>query len=168
MAAHRHPARVDGLVLVNTFARLTSARDYPAGVHPDTLTTAIENTTDPASERDTSLVLRNHAPSVAGDPAFRQWWERSGRRGASPKTARALWKVRYNADVRAALPTLDAPTLILHRRDNRIVPFAHAVYLASHVPNAQLVELEGADQPPFTYQPERVLDAVTGFLARLR
>jgi DNA-binding SARP family transcriptional activator/pimeloyl-ACP methyl ester carboxylesterase len=166
MAAHRHPTRVNGLVLINTFARLTTAPDYPIGVHADALTQALDSTTDPNSDRDTSLVLRNHAPSVADDPAFRAWWERSGRRGASPRTAKELGNVRYRADVRAVLATINVPTLILHRRENRLFPLAHGAYLATRIPNAQLIELEGADQPPFTYQADRVVDAINDFTTR--
>jgi DNA-binding SARP family transcriptional activator/pimeloyl-ACP methyl ester carboxylesterase len=166
MAAHRHPTRVNGLILINTFARLTAAPDYAIGMRADALAQAIDTTTDPATDRDTSLVLRNHAPSVADDRAFRAWWERSGRRGASPGTAKALWSVRYGADVRAVLATINAPTLILHRRENGLFPFAYGAYLASHIPNAQLIELEGADQPPFTYQADRVIDAINDFTTR--
>ncbi len=168
MATHRHPSRVSGLVLINTFARLTYAADYPAGIDPDRLADAISSSTDPASERDTSLVLRNHAPSVAGDPVFRGWWERAGRRGASPATANSLWRVRYGADVRPALPSISVPSLVLHRRNNRLIPFAHGAYLANHLANAQLVGLEGSDQPPFTETPDRIVDEVNQFLAGCR
>lgn len=164
-AAHRHPSRVSALVLINTFARLAYAADYPTGIDPERLAAAISSSTDPASERDTSLVLRNHAPSVASDPAFRRWWERAGRRGASPATANALWRVRYGADVRLLLPSIRMPSVVLHRRNNRLIPFAHGAYLANHIATAKLIELEGSDQPPFTETPDRIVDEVNEFLA---
>ena len=162
-AAHQHPETVVGLILVNTFARLTEAEDYPAGISPERLIANIDMSTDHASDRDTSLVLRNHAPSVAGDQRFRQWWERAGRRGASPATAAALWRVRYGADVRGLLSTLSIPTLVIHRCKSRVVPLAHGAFLAEHIHNSRLVEIAGADQTPFTEGAHDIADLITEF-----
>jgi pimeloyl-ACP methyl ester carboxylesterase len=148
---------------VNTFARLTEAEDYPAGISAARLSANIEMSTDAASDRDTSLVLRNHAPSVAADQRFRQWWERAGRRGASPATAAALWRVRYGADVRDLLSTLSMPTLVIHRRGSRVVPMAHGAFLAEHVRDSRLVEIEGADQTPFTEGADFIADLIIEF-----
>jgi DNA-binding SARP family transcriptional activator/pimeloyl-ACP methyl ester carboxylesterase len=160
--AHEGPARLAGLVLINTFARMLDAPDYP-GVSQESFDAALQMTTDPESKRDTSLVLRNHAPSVASDADFRRWWERAGRRGASPATATALWRVRYGADVRALLGAIDVPVLVLHRRGTRVVPLPYGRYLAQHLPHASLVELDGEDQPPFTQDAEAIADAVVAF-----
>ncbi len=162
-AAHQRPDHVVGLVLVNTFARLTEAKDYPAGIPSERLIANIDMSTDHASDRDTSLVLRNHAPSVAGDQLFRQWWERAGRRGASPATAAALWRIRYGADVRGLLSTLSMPTLVIHRRRSRVVPMAHGAFLAEHIHNSRLVEIAGTDQTPFTEGADDIADLITAF-----
>jgi pimeloyl-ACP methyl ester carboxylesterase len=108
-------------------------------------------------------VLRNHAPSVAGDPQFRRWWERAGRRGASPATAAALWRVRYGADVRSALPTITTRTLVIHRRRSRVIPLVHGAYLARQIPGASFVEIDGADQPPFTEHAEQIAGRIIDF-----
>jgi pimeloyl-ACP methyl ester carboxylesterase/DNA-binding SARP family transcriptional activator len=154
--------RIERLVLFNTFARLLEAPDYP-GISPEQLDSHVARSTDPASTRDTSLVLRNHAPSVAADAEFRDWWERSGRRGASPATAAALWRVRYGADVRALLRDVQIPTRVLHRRDCRVVPARFGRFLAEHIDNATYIELEGADQPPFTGDSTQVTDLILDF-----
>ncbi|HEV2362544.1 MAG TPA: BTAD domain-containing putative transcriptional regulator, partial [Acidimicrobiales bacterium] len=73
--ANRHAQGLVGLVLVNTFARLLEAPDYP-GVRRDRLEANLKMSIDPDSGRDTSIVLRNHAPSVAADSEFRRWWDR--------------------------------------------------------------------------------------------
>lgn len=164
--AHRNPPELIGLVLINTFARLVEAPDYP-GVPRDRFDANITMSTDPDTGRDTSLVLRNHAPSVAADPVFRRWWDRAGRRGASPATATALWRIRYGADVRSLLNTLDTPALVLHRRHTRVVPIQHGAFLAAHIPGARLVELDGADQPPFTEGGDDIADCVTNFAMAL-
>jgi hypothetical protein len=114
-----------GLVLINTFARLIKTDDYPMGISQERFDANLHMSVDPDSDRDTSLVLRNHAPSVAGDPGFGRWWERAGRRGASPATASGLWRVRYGADVRSQLDILSTPALVLHSRDSDVIPRAH-------------------------------------------
>ena len=165
--AHRYPRILSGLVLINTFARLVKTDGYPLGITQERLDANLKMSTDPDSDRDTSLVLRNHTPSVAGDPDFRLWWERAGRRGASPATAAALWRVRYGADVRALLDTLTAPTLVLHRRDNHLIPVAYGAYLAQTLPSARFVEIDGADQTPFTEGADAVADYVIEFATAL-
>lgn len=165
--AHRRPSTLRGLVLVNTFARLVQAEDYPAGLAADRFTAGVARSVDPDSTRTTADVLRNHAPSVAGDAAFRTWWERAGRRGASPSTAAALWHVRYGADVRHLLPAIAVPTLVLHRRGSRIVPLTHGRHLATHIPGARMVELDGRDQPPFTEHGARTAQLIAEFAAQV-
>jgi pimeloyl-ACP methyl ester carboxylesterase/DNA-binding SARP family transcriptional activator len=159
---HRRSETLLGLVLVNTFARLLEAPDY-RGVPPDRFEANLTMSVDPASDRDTSLVLRNHAPSVAGDAEFRRWWERAGRRGASPATATALWRTRYGADTRALLPDIAVPALVLHRRDTRVIPRRHGLFLAERIPRARYVELDGADQPPFTGDAATMADQILRF-----
>jgi pimeloyl-ACP methyl ester carboxylesterase/DNA-binding SARP family transcriptional activator len=165
--ASLYPGIPAGLILINTFARLIRSSDYPIGVTQERFDANLDMSTDPDSERDTSLVLRNHAPSVAGDPDFREWWERAGRRGASPATAKALFRVRYGADVCALLDTITAPALVLHSRDNHIIPRAHGAYLATRLQNAPFVEMEGADQTPFTEAADVVADLVIDFVTAL-
>ncbi len=50
-----------------------------------------------------------------------------------------------DSDVRALLPRIRVPTLVLHRRGDRSVPVESGRYLASHIPQARYVELPGAD-----------------------
>lgn len=161
--AYGHPRGLVGLVLVNTFARLVEADDYPCGVPRERFEANLSMAIDPDGGRDTSLVLRNHAPSAAGDAEFRRWWERSGRRGASPATAAALWRVRYGADVRAHLSRVSTPTLVVHRRHSRVVPYVHGRYVADHIPGARLADIDGRDQTPFTEHGDEVAELIAGF-----
>ena len=108
--------------------------------------------------------MRNHAPSVAANPEFRRWWERAGRRGASPATATALWRVRNGADVRSLLGAIRSPTLVLHRLHSRVVPLQHGAFLARHIRSARFIELDGADQPPFTEDAATIADSITDFV----
>jgi len=66
--------------------------------------------------------------------------------------------------VRGLCPAVHAPSLVLHRRDDVLVPSANGRYLAEHLPHARYVELEGADHPPWVGDDERFFDEVERFL----
>jgi pimeloyl-ACP methyl ester carboxylesterase len=61
-------------------------------------------------------------------------------------------------DVRLVLPSLLAPTLVVHRRGDLFVPVEAGRFFASLVPGATFVELEGEDHLPYVGH----VDAVTG------
>jgi class 3 adenylate cyclase len=140
--AATHSDRVDALVLVNGFARVVADDDYPEGLAPEVVEEilAITNPSDSGSSIDH---ITQFAPSAADDEYFRQWWNETGRRGASPATARALLRVALESDVRAILPTIRVPALIACLREGP--ERAGSRYLAGHLPAARYVEVPGAD-----------------------
>jgi class 3 adenylate cyclase len=107
-------------------------------------------------------------PSRAGDERFRRWVARMQRSMASPRTAHTFLRALFEVDMRSLLPLIQAPTLVLHRRDFALLPIEHGRYLAEHIPNARLVELPGADGPLTWETPELTLDAVEEFLTGVR
>jgi len=164
MVAALHPSRVDRLVLWHSFARLERAPDYPFGVPPELLAFISDEVTDPEKATPTADLLRTYAPSVAEDPVFTAWWEEGGRRGASPAAARAQRLFDFQGDVRHILPQVQAPTLVLHRRESRWTRVEHSRYLAEHLPNARLIELDGADVPPFIGDSDTVIAEIEEFV----
>ena len=64
---------------------------------------------------------------------------------ASPGSVRALMEANYEIDVRHLLSTVQAPTLILHRAGDKLVPVKMGRYLAEHIPGAKYVEIPGTD-----------------------
>ena len=117
LTAAVHPDRISSLALLNCYTRLMRDEDYPCGVPRDVLTSFLEAVLDlgAAAEPDVDDVRL----LLSGDPVFREWWARAGRRGASPAAARASLEVSFAGDVRSALPLIDAPTLVLHRDPSR-------------------------------------------------
>ncbi len=93
LLAASHPRRVASLVLVNSFPRALQAPDYPWGL--TNLAGTVESFVDPEGIVSDFDYLAVGAPTVAADPAFRDWFERAGHRGASPATARAFLTVRW-------------------------------------------------------------------------
>ncbi len=163
-----YPERVSSLVLINGAARTLRAPDYPMGAEiteTDPYTTiAIE----PDAVDKGFDMLGIIAPSVAGDDAFRAWWDMAGNRAASPSMARAVIKIVRHSDVRDTLARITAPTLILHRDNPNFSPVAHAHYLAEHIGGSRLVELPGDDVLYWVGDTAPMLDEIEEFITGVR
>jgi len=83
---------------------------------------------------------------------------------ASPGMARASFAAAFLIDVRPILPTLTAPTLVIHAREDNAVPVQGGRYLADHIPGARYLEVEGADHAPFLTEPDKILAGIEEFL----
>ncbi|HEX8135386.1 MAG TPA: hypothetical protein VF880_18390 [Actinomycetes bacterium] len=70
----------------------------------------------------TDAMAAMYVPSRAGDERFGRWWAKLLRAGASPRAAQALLRTVLEGDVRPLLPLIQAPTLLLHRRDFHLPP----------------------------------------------
>jgi class 3 adenylate cyclase len=144
LLAATHPDRVQSVVVVNGFARALVDVDYPEGLPLEALTQLLDRTVASPADGNSDFLVEV-APSAANDAEFRLWWELAGRRGASPGTARALLRVAIESDVRAVLPAIRVPTLVVHLRDDPLTPLRAGRYIADHVPGAHWVEVPGAD-----------------------
>jgi Adenylate and Guanylate cyclase catalytic domain len=71
-------------------------------------------------------------------------------------------------DIRDALPAIQVPTLVLHRRPDRMVRPEMGRYLADRIPGAKFVELDGADHLFFTGDTDTSLDEIEEFLTGVR
>jgi class 3 adenylate cyclase len=101
---------------------------------------------------------------MAGNPRFREWIQRASRRAASPANARAYLALTVGADVRDRLSEVRVRTLVLHAQHNRFVPRRLGRYVASHIDDARLVIVPGADHVPWTASSDDVLDEIEEFL----
>jgi pimeloyl-ACP methyl ester carboxylesterase len=101
------------------------------------------------------------APSVSG--RFRQlaMFERMC---ASPGMARVSLEAAFRIDVRPILPTITAPTLVIHAREDLVVPVQAGRYLADHIPGARYLEVDSADHLPWFSDPDRILTEIEEFL----
>lgn len=160
--AATHPQRVSGLVLVNSFARLSRAPDYPWGRGPE-LETEVQDVMRAGWGRGVFLDLV--APSRVGDEEFRRWWARYQRIGASPGTIMSMRHMLSQIDVRDILPTIHAPTLVIHRAETPWNRVEHGRYLAENIPGARLVEVPGVDHFPFIGDSNSILIETERFVA---
>jgi class 3 adenylate cyclase len=77
--------------------------------------------------------------------------------------------VMQNNDLRAILPAIRVPTLVIHRAGDIHIRPAHGRYLAEHIPGARFVEVPGADFSPFfAGDTDVILDEVEEFLTGSR
>lgn len=85
------------------------------------------------------------------------------RMSASPGMARATFEAMFRINVRAILPTISVPTLVIHARDE-VVPLQCGRDLADHIPGARMLEVDGSDHVPWLADPDRILTEVEEFL----
>ena len=100
------------------------------------------------------------APSVRSIRQLAMW----ERMSASPGMARASFEAAFLIDVRPILPTITAPTLVIHAREDPAVPVQGGRYLADHIPGARYLEVEGVDHAPFLTEPDKILTGIEEFL----
>jgi class 3 adenylate cyclase len=82
-------------------------------------------------------------PDMPWNEEIRATWARMERLAASPRTLALVRPLAFELDVRAVLPTVRVPTLVLHHTDNVFVPPAKGKYIAEHIPGAKYVEVPG-------------------------
>ena len=131
--AATYPERVDALALVATYARLDPPPDLE------------ERLAMLEASWGSGLALQYFDPS-----ADREWAARFERSAATPRAAVEILRLNVELDATAALSSISAPTLVIHRRGDPVVPFAAAEELAAGIVGARLVALEGDSHLPRT------------------
>jgi pimeloyl-ACP methyl ester carboxylesterase len=164
MFAATHPERVSALVLCATFARLTQAADYPIGVPTEIFELFIQRMRESWGQGAT---VDGFAPSLAGDPHFRETWARMERVAVSPAGFEALMRIQSETDARGILPVIRVPTLILHRAGDLVVRVGQARFVAERIAGAKYVELPGNDHFPWVGD-DAMADEVEEFLTGAR
>ncbi|HEV3407675.1 MAG TPA: adenylate/guanylate cyclase domain-containing protein [Gaiellaceae bacterium] len=161
--AATYPRRTSALVLYGTYAKRRDPDDeYPwAPTADDRRAYADEIERTWAWEAD----MRRMCPNA--DDAMARWWAARAHAAASPGAARALIAMNSEIDVRAILPTIHVPTLVLHRRGDLDSRPEEGRYIAERIPGARFVELAGEDHAPWI-DADQVVDEIQEFLTGVR
>ncbi|MGN6171106.1 MAG: alpha/beta fold hydrolase [Solirubrobacteraceae bacterium] len=97
--------------------------------------------------------------------AERERFARYQRSATSAETAARLLELIYRTDVRAELALVQAPTLVVHRRSDRAIPYALGRELAAAIPHAALVPLDGSAHFPWAGDAPSVVRALRSVLS---
>jgi class 3 adenylate cyclase/pimeloyl-ACP methyl ester carboxylesterase len=149
--AATYPQRCQRLVLYGTFAR------FPIS---DEVLKPLLKYIDRAWGSGASLPA--WAPSRRSDRAMQQWWGRFERLGGSPAATIAVLRMAAETDVSDVLPSIRVPTLVIHCKEDTLIPVECGRFIAQNIPGAQLIELPGQDHLFFIH--EQIGDCVEEFL----
>jgi class 3 adenylate cyclase len=157
MFAATYPERVTALVLSSV------APQGRAALTPELRSVFLD-----AIERQwgDGTLLEIYAPSQIGNHVFEEWWGRMQRSAVSPGMARQLMEMLGQTDLRPILPTIQAPTLVIHQTGDRYVPVEVGREVASLIPKARFIEYPGEDSYGWVDPPG--LDDVEEFLTGRR
>lgn len=155
--AATHPERSQALIIYGGFAQFSSW--IPTQEAMESLFQYIDKSWGSGES------WLNFAPTKEGDLAFQQWWGKFERLGASPGAVKTLMRMNSQIDITEILPSVNVPTLVIHRKDDLLVRVEAGRLLAERIPGAKYVELSGADHLPFVGEnSDRILDEMEHFL----
>jgi len=156
--AATHPSRTTALVVLDGFA--------DAGGTP-----LVQGNTQAARVRmwGTGELIHVMNPDMPWNEEIRAAWARMERLAGSPRTVALMMSLVVGMDVRAVLPTVRVPTLVVQHSDDVIVPPAKGKYIAEHIPGAKYVEVPGRNWHHFVepWRPsfQEVAEFLTGHQA---
>lgn len=163
--AATYPERVSHLVLYGGMARATATDDYPWAPYPE----GVEMNLSFLHEWwGSGVALDVFAPSLADDAGFIEWWQGFERNAASPSAMAQLIKMFAAIDVRDLLPAIRVPTLVIHRKGDRVANYRGARWMAGQIPGARYVELPGYDHLPFAGDTAVLYDEIEEFVTGVR
>lgn len=164
--AATYPERTSALVLCGAMARSTADVDYPWAPDREAIVEAQEELVAPLWGQGSTIEM--FSPSIADDSRARDLQARFEREAGSPMRLWQLLEMFLDTDVRGALPLIQAPTLVLHRRGDRVVNYRGARWLAEQIEGSRYVELEGDDHQLWVGDSNSALDTIEEFLTGVR
>lgn len=167
--AASYPERVLALVLFGVWAKYGASVDYPWGWTNDRSEDWLELIerhwgTEEFWSTNSAIV----SPRIGADPDRVRAWARYSRLSASPGAALAIERMQRDTDIRAVLPTVRVPTLVMHRIQDASEQLAQAHYIGERVGGAKVVELPGDEHAPFVGDTGRVLSELQRFVTSIR
>jgi class 3 adenylate cyclase len=164
--AATYPERTEGLILSGAFASMVHREDHPWAPTPRALLRAIRLSRLVWGSGE--LAVRVFAPSMRGQPGFRRWATRYELASISRRRFVPFSRLTTEIDIRHILPSIYAPTLVMHARGDRAVPVQSGHYLSEHIVGARFVELPTDDHAVWFGAKDVYLDAMQQFLTGTR
>jgi len=163
--AATYPERVTALILASASARWFPAAGYPCGQGAQEMYDSLR---DIAAHRwGQGETVQWYLPSHVHSARARQVLGRFERMAVNPSAFLRLTQMIHDIDVRAVLPAIHVPTLVIQRLGDRITPPCHGRYLASHIAGARYFEQPGDHSLRFagSGDSDALFAEIEGFLA---
>lgn len=157
--AATHPERISALVLIDTAA---AGRQVLGEDQVRWLTEVID------ARWGKGDITALYAPSMVENERFRRWFARMERLSVSPHGARQILELALQSDVTEALPRIKCPTLVLHHRENTLVPIKLGRAVADAIPGARFVAVAGQDSMAWLGDADAVVGEIEEFLTGSR
>jgi class 3 adenylate cyclase len=155
--AATHPERTRALITFGTRARFLEAPDYPWGLPTAMIEPMLENMEHAWADREANVSFATYInPGLRNDEETLDFMMHLARVSASPDASRRQMEMYTGIDLRAVLPTIGTPTLVIARSNDSFYGPDHARFIAEHTPGARYVELPGTD----AFIPAGDLDAI--------
>jgi class 3 adenylate cyclase len=161
MFAASHPERTIALIGWAASARSLWAADYPWATSETAYDEEMREVerlwgTEELARDWTGYVMPDFVHDEAFIRRFAAWMRAIG----GPGDAATLYEADRESDIRRILPVIRVPTLVVHRTNDRALSVEHGRFVASHIPGASMVELEGTvhawlESPDFLDEVER-------------
>ena len=153
-AALRHPQRISGLVIVD------GAYYTPGQLENMPFAHGLRNAYPATLKHFVDLCI-----TEPDSDHIKQWGVRILER-ATQAAAIALYVLPSGIDIRAGLPGIAQPALILHGENDRLVTLAQSQWLADALPNSRLAIIAGAGHVPTVTFPGEVAREINNFFGR--
>ncbi|HEY7839945.1 MAG TPA: alpha/beta hydrolase [Gammaproteobacteria bacterium] len=162
--AVRHPERVSHLVLFGGFVQGRHRRDSREADEATVLEQLIR-----VGWGQTHGAFRQVFGSMfmpEGTAEHFRYFDDLQRATSSPENAEKIFRVSQSIDVAALCQRVRVPTLVLHARNEIVIPFSQARLMASTIPGAKLVPLDSRNHLIFEHEPawQKFLDEVESFV----
>jgi pimeloyl-ACP methyl ester carboxylesterase/DNA-binding CsgD family transcriptional regulator len=141
--AARYPDRVSHLILYGAYARGRRWRGAEERAHGEAMISAIRAGWTEATPTFRHLFSMLFLPN--GTAEQMAWYDELQRRSTSAETAVRVYDARDDINVLDCASEITTPTLVLHARDDRVVPVEEGRLLAARVPGARFVLLDSAN-----------------------
>jgi pimeloyl-ACP methyl ester carboxylesterase len=165
--AARHPERVSALVLVGGCARGWRVKGHAElSERFEAMMVLMRQGWGGRNAAFRQMFTTTFFPNAT--PALAEWWNELQRQTTTPDNAANLLSALGDVDVRSEMSRVTVPTLVLHSRDDAVVPMSDGIELASGIAGARFVPLDSANHVLVPGEPawHRFVAVLEGFLAQ--
>ena len=166
--AATYPDRTRALILAGAEVKEEKSEDWPWG---EATREEIEEFLAPEAlvpRWGKGLYLEQFIPSRSGDEKLRAMLGRLQVQSATPTDAIAFMRMAFEIDVRDIVPSVNVPTLVVHRTGDRVCHVENGRFLARHIAGAKYVEIPGEDHSIWTERSDEIVSEIREFLTGVR